>query len=299
MHARLATLALIWGWLLPGACLAQDRPLVEELPKGMAVERAMQIAQSALAARGWRITSNQSTTIEAEDRSSKIRLSVADGAIRYRDLALTQGGRDPWAKGLYESMQQQQRREPIPAQRIAELRTDLVAALGGNAASAKLAEATPGFVLLGNLPANLTNDQILRAVWTALSGRRWIVLPSGSDTVIAEYTSGDTEGKLKVFIAGRDLRYTDEGTRQRSSGAFTSLPENWLANLRADTSRALGQLSTARQSAGASPPAAASAPSASARTAAERMRALKELHDSGVITRDEYDRKRAEILKDL
>jgi len=280
-------------WLSCGLGFAQDRPLVERLPNGMAVDRVMQIAQSALAMGGWRITSNQATTIEAEDGNSKIRLFVADGAIRYTDLA--QARRDPWAKGLYESMQQP-RRDPIPAQRIADLRAQIVAGLSGNpAAASRATPAEAGQLLIGNLPGNLSNDQILRAVWSALSGRRWIVQPGSGDSINAEYTSGDTAGKLQVFLVGRDLRYLEDGTRQRSSGRPTSLPDNWIANLRADTSRTLMEMSAKK------PPAAPanSAIAANPRTVAERLRALKELHDSGVITRDEYDKKRAEILKDL
>ena len=299
MLPRLATLALISSWLTCGVGFAQDRSLVEQLPKGMPVERVLQIAQAALASTGWRISGGQMTTIDAEDRNSKIRLSVADGAIRYRDLA--QGGREPWAKGLYESMQQQQRLDPIPAQRIADLRAQIIAALSGSpvASASTQAAAAPGQDLVENVPPDLSKEQVLRAAWTALAGHQWIVKPGSGDVLLAEITSGDTDAKLKVFMVGRRLRYTDEGSKSRSSGVAISVPERWIGYLRADTARALSQIQMAESGkAGNAPPASGSAP-ASARTTAERLRALKELHDSGVITRDEYDKKRAEILKDL
>ena len=283
---------LILCWLISGVSFAQSGVLVEELPKDLSVERIMQIAQSALASRGWFVTNKQVSTIDAEDRTSKIRLSVMDGAIRYTDLA--HAPPEFWQRHVYEGTQQIL--EPVSAQRLADLRTHLNAALGNDAQPGRsAATATPGIILMGNLPTNLTNQQILRAVWSALSGRRWVVLPSSGDTVIAEYNSADTAGKIKLFIVGRDLRYTDEGTRQRSSGGATTLPDNWLANLRADTAKRLQDLTNVQA---ANPPAINSAPE-SARTPAERLRTLKELHDSGAITRDEYDKKRAEILKDL
>lgn len=168
----------------------------------------------------------------------------------------------------------------------------IVLCLMWNVASAQ----KPGIRLMGNLPDNLTNEQILRAVWTALAGRRWVVQSSSDDTVVAEYSSGDTAGKLKVFLVGRELRYTDEGTRQKIANRPTTLPESWIANLRNDTAKHLRELSLAQRPS-ASP--AKSTASASSRAVAERLRAAKELHDSGVITADEYEKKRAEILRGL
>jgi len=290
-------LALMSSALICGVAFAQDQPLVE-LPKDMKPEEVMRIAQATLTTRGWLITSSQTNTIEAQERNSRIRLFVAGDAIRYRDLA----------QGPRESFQRNRDREsqpldPVPAARIAQLRTDLTAALGGDEVPAKPSGAfTPtadtGALLLGDLPRNLSNEQILRVVWSALAGRRWVVKPSGGNMVVAEYSGRDTEGKLKVFIVGRDLRYTDEGTRQKFAGAPATLPENWIANLRADTAKGLRQLSAAPA---AKPPAVSTAAPASSagRAAGDRLRVLKELHDAGAITRDEYEKKRAEVLKDL
>lgn len=292
-------LALMSSALVYGLALAQDQPLVD-LPKDMKPEQAMQAAQSSLVAGGWLITSNQSktNTIEAQDRNSRIRLYVVGDAIRYRDLS----------KESRESFQRNRDRDsqpldPIPTSRIAQLRTELTAALDrpevpGKPSTTFAPTIDTGERLLGDLPRNLSNEQILRVVWSALAGRRWVVKPGDANMVIAEQNSMDTIGRLKVFIVGGELRYTDEGTKSRSSGAPSNLPDNWIMNLRADTARGLRQASSAPS---ARPPAASAPPPASsaARTAADRLRVLKELHDSGAITRDEYEKKRAEVLRDL
>jgi len=267
--------------------------LVSPLPAGVDDEKILQMTRDVLGVRGWKLIPEDASTIEARKAGTGLRIFIADNALRFSDRAQTsRTGRNRDGRGP---------RVAVAQEEIDALRTDLTAAFDGKPPVAGAVPRAAGRLLLGDLPRNLSDEQILRLVWSALAGRRWIVKPGGGDTVVAELASVDTSGHLKVFIAAGELRYTDEGTKNRSSGAPSRLPDNWIANLRADTARLLRQLSTAQKP----PPAAstaspaASAPSANARAVAERLRAAKELHDSGAITRDEYDAKREEILKGL
>src|SRR3954471_7568423 len=143
-------LALMSSALVCGVAFAQDQPLIE-LPKDIKPEEVMRIAQATLTTRGWLITSSQTNTIEAQDRNSRIRLFVTGDAIHYRDLA----------HGPRESFQRNRDREsqpldPITAVRIAQLRTDLTAALGRDEVPAKPSSALAptadtGALLLGDL----------------------------------------------------------------------------------------------------------------------------------------------------
>jgi hypothetical protein len=251
--------------------------LVSPLPAGVDGEKILQMTRDVLSARGWELIPEDASTIEARKTGIGLRIFIADNALRFSDRAQTsRTGRNRDRRGA---------RVAVAEEEIDALRTDLAAAFAGNPPVAGAA----GRLLLGDLPRNLSDEQILRVVWSALAGRRWVVQPGDGDTVVAELKSVDTTGHLKVFMVAGELRYTDEGTKNRSSGAASRLPDNWIANLRADTAKLLQRLSTTQK-----PP-----PSASSRAVAERLRAAKELHDSGALTRDEYDAKRAEILKGL
>jgi hypothetical protein len=254
--------------LLLGAVLvcsevaAQGRILVAPLQEGLDSDRILQRTRDSLTARGWAVDAGDATSVAARNGSVRIRVFQVPGTLRYEAL-----------------------RGSISEEAIGELREELKVALGPVAAAAPTGKALMGYIPPGTTPA-----QVIQAARVALVGRRWVVLAGPEDVITAQLKSQRADATLIVFMTRAGLQYADEG----------EIPENWIANLRADIPRFVhrdtrssqAQQIRAREAAPSPPPR----PQGSAD---ERLRALKQLFDSGMITRQEYDQKRAEILKDL
>jgi len=120
------------------------------------------------------------------------------------------------------------------------------------------------------------------------------------EVFVAQIRTFETDATLRVFLADGALRYADITNRygEQRYRDVSKLPERWISNLRADISNTLAAVAR-REPPGAvaPPPSAARQPTAG--DATERLRTLKSMFESGLITRGEYDSKRAEILKSL
>lgn len=283
-------LALLLACAVCGAA-AQDEVLVGRLPQNLAPGGAIGLARAALLGRSWKVLASDATSVTAQAGNSQVRVYVAGDTLRYAN----DGGR-----------------EPAPPRLIATLRADLASALGQDlrAASATGAPAAPlsGRAVMTK-PADVDAATMMRAVRIGLEARRLTLLPSADENVVvAQYATRTVGSTWHVFLVGSELQMTAKTTRMARGGGEEAIemPERWIENLRFEIENAIPR---AKQDprAGAAQPALAAreaqAPAANSQpragSATERLRSLKQLFDSGAVTRDEYDQKRAEILRDL
>lgn len=156
------------------------------------------------------------------------------------------------------------------------------------------AERPPGQLLYGELSPRLDRTALFETVRNVFLMRSWQIVADSAEGFDAHRRSDDIDARVRVFLFGNELRYTDDSTVQ--NGAQRAMaPARWIATLRTDLRTALAPM-TAR--------AESQAPRAGAvqrdtRDPLERLRTLKALLDSGLITPAEYEAKRTEILKDL
>jgi hypothetical protein len=135
----------------------------------------------------------------------------------------------------------------------------------------------PGEVLVA-LPAGTDPHKAMEAAYRAFAGRKWAVsLDADGAALVARNRNFDIDATLKVFVGDGALRYID-GTVD-SKGRKAQVPERWLNYIRADLRRP--------------------APRARDQDAGERLQRLKSLLDRGLISPEEYEAKRAEILRGL
>lgn len=135
----------------------------------------------------------------------------------------------------------------------------------------------PGEVLVA-LPGGADPEKAMQAAYSAFAGRKWAVTRDAEGAIVARNRNFDIDATLKVFVGDGALRYID-GTVD-NKGRKAQVPERWLNYIRADLRR----------------PARAPARD---HDAAERLQQLRSLLDRGLITPDEYEQKRAEILRGL
>jgi len=278
------------------AAAAEDRDLVAPLPPGVGTSQVMDLVRATLTARDWRVLSSDAISVTAESRNSRIRLYVLGTALRYSDQADS-------VHGSKQRSDDSAPLVPVPPARVADLRGDLVATLGTDLPSAPAAARSTaptglGLVLIGDLPPNLSDQQVMRAVTSALAGRRFRVTPEGDAAVTGRLRKGLNNTTLRIFKEGNTLRYLDT-TTTRVTGDVSDVPERWVDNLRADIRKHLEQVRYTEGARTVPPKRTANEPTAAPGNAAERLRALKRLFDAGMITQTEYDSKRTEILKDL
>ena len=153
----------------------------------------------------------------------------------------------------------------------------------------------PGQLLYGNLSPRLDAGVILETARNAFIVRNWQIMADTSEGFDAQFSSRDIEAKLHVFVIGSELRYLDDSTIH--NGAQRAMaPGKWMATLRRDLRSAFASVNVRAES---QPAAGVARPQAAARDPVQRLRELKSLLDSGLITQAEYEAKRAQILKDL
>ena len=259
---------------------AQRNVLYSPLPTGTNRQQAMEAAWRVLVARGWLPAQTDRDSLEARKGMSGIRIAMRDNSLRYQDM--TERAR----------MRQRNREEgpsltAIPQPELDGLRADLAAAFAARFPPVPgIPVATPSEVLLGGIDSRADPASVLEVARRAFVDRRWNVSAEGEETFVARIHAVDTDSTLRVFVADGALRYTDHTVDRR--GAKGNTPDRWIANVRADIDRALAALPTRE-----------AAPPAGPGDAGERLRKLKAMLDSGLISQGEYDTKRAEILKGL
>ena len=163
---------------------------------------------------------------------------------------------------------------------ISELRSDLLTSF-----DASRPPPATGRILIASIAPDKTEAEVLQAARAALVRRRWTLLPAPENVARARLTRSEgigVDASVSLFMAGGKLHYVERGA-----------PDRWIENLRADVSRLLHTRPVREAPAGE----ATRAPSPSGRF--ERLKTLKQLLDSGMITSEEYENKRAAILKDL
>ena len=143
-------------------------------------------------------------------------------------------------------------------------------------------------VLVGYFQAGTPRADVMQAARDALARRGWAIQTSSDEVIKARLTRRGSDAGLTIFYANGTLRYAEEG----------DMHEQWIDNLRSDIPRFLMNKRAASERAERAEAAKARAGNSPSMNA-ERLRSLKQLYDSGIITREEYDRKRGEILKDL
>jgi hypothetical protein len=155
-----------------------------------------------------------------------------------------------------------------------------------------VAQAAEDKVLISELPAGVAKAEVLAVVKQSFVGRRWTVIASTDDSVTGKLVHHNFDAELRIAIVDGSLRYTEKTTEEMTDHSRgrraieVTMPARWIANLRLDISRrlvALPRTTTLTK----------------AEEAAQRIRALKDLFDKGLITQAEFDQKRADAMKDL
>ena len=268
---------------------AQKGVLVSPLPEGMDNQRVLELTRQVLTAHGWTLVPEDASTLDAQKDRSALRVFVADKALRYND------------RSVGPRMRQRNREEgpqlaAVPQDEIDALRADLVAAFEGRPVASFATPRAPGQVLLA-LPAGADPQRVMEAAYSAFAARKWAVSRDGDGALVARNRNFDIDSTLKVFIGDGALRYID-GTVDRK-GAKAQVPGRWLTYIRADLVGPIGQIAREGRRPVSPAPPPPSPSLARDQDAAERLRRLQSLLDGGLITRSEYDAKRAEILKGL
>lgn len=277
------------------AAMGQGAVLVAPLPEGLDASRVLALTRHVLEARKWDVEpASDGISLVADNDTSTLRITVDRDAVRYVDRVRR-------ARPGGARQRNRESNEPlaaVPQAEIDALRADLLAAfanppahLAGTRPPTKPAPA-PSRVLYGDLP-KADPARVLDKARLALVARGWKLVPAEEDVIVAQNTSGETDVSIRIFVADGALRYHDRSTRR--GGGKGEVPERWLANLRRDLSKSLPELAA---SASRAEPSRAQPERAKA-DVAERLRRLQSLLDAGVITPDEYTKRRTEILKEL
>lgn len=267
---------------------AQPGVLVAPLPDDLDGKQVLDVARQVLTRRGWTLVPQDRASIEAEKAGSGLRIFLGDKALRFSDQS-----QRPRGVRQREHREEGPRLIAVPQSEIDELRADLAAAFAGQL---PLADGKPlkptSQLLFSGVPRDVEAEKIMAAARSAFVARRWEVSNDEDGALIAHIRSVDLDSTLKVFLADGALRFTDRTTDRK--GGKARVPERWLNNLRADLRQTMSGLAPGQERRAL---ARGGAPKEG--DPAERLKKLKSLLDSGLITQVEYDAKRTEILKDL
>jgi hypothetical protein len=161
------------------------------------------------------------------------------------------------------------------------------------------ADAEEG-VLVENVPAGLDKATVLTVVRNALTYREWTIVDTFPSAISAKISRGRVDARIRISVVDKTLRYQESAltTELSTRVTKTSTPSRWINFLRSDITTEL----EARAKAGATEASSKETPKAASKASTntvQRMEELKQLLDRGLISNEEYERKRAEILKDL
>jgi len=161
-------------------------------------------------------------------------------------------------------------------------------------------------VLIESLPANVDAATALKAAHDALEYRTWKVVAQDDHSVTATISRQAIDGRIRIRFKDARLVYT-ESARGKSKMDFTGrmtpssveLPERWINYLRSDITESLQKVAAALAATPQAPTAINADAGPRRSTSTERLKELKQMLDSGLISADEYAKKKAEILRDL
>jgi Short C-terminal domain len=153
-------------------------------------------------------------------------------------------------------------------------------------------------VLIENIPPGLDKATVLTVVRNALNYREWTIVDTFPSAVSARISRGRMDARIRISVVDNTLRYQESAVQTELSQKIskTTTPSRWINFLRSDISEELQ--ARAKVVADSGKPAPKETPKGRG-NAVQRMQELKQLHESGLITAEEYERKRAEILKEL
>jgi hypothetical protein len=151
-------------------------------------------------------------------------------------------------------------------------------------------------VIVEKVPAAVDRSETLRVVQDRLQALGWTVVGQNANAVWGRYVGQNIEVRLRVFIDDGTLRYeesaTDLGAARRGAHPATSTPARWINAIRSEVDSALRARAATLET--SLPPA-----SPPKRSHTDRLEELRKMLDAGLITNEDYEKKRAEILKDL
>jgi len=158
-------------------------------------------------------------------------------------------------------------------------------------------------VLVENIPAGLDKATVLTVVRNALTYREWTIVDTFPSAISAKISRGRVDARIRISVVDKTLRYQESAltTELSTRVTKTSTPSRWINFLRSDITTEL----EARAKAAAAEAPSKDTPKAGAKAGSkppntvQRMDELKQLLDRGLISSEEYERKKAEILKDL
>jgi hypothetical protein len=166
-------------------------------------------------------------------------------------------------------------------------------------------------VLIEILPTNIDATTTLRFAREALEYREWTIVKQDAHSVQAKISRNAVDAKIRIYQSGNQLVYEDSARGKpkvdytgRVVPSTTETPSRWIYYLRSDITEKL-QAYVAEGAAPAPAATPANAAVASNKPAhprgnrVQRMKELKEMFDGGLISADEYARKRAQILDEL
>lgn len=160
------------------------------------------------------------------------------------------------------------------------------------------------YTLLVSTPPNVDREVVSWAAATAFNGRGWTVKSQSEDHVTGYLNHRGIEATLELKILDGKIDYycdcvkrvrarrvgVRRTPRKEKSEIRPYTPEGWIHNIRKDITKNLrNQAVSARRS-----NAKLQGPSAK-----QRLRSLQTLLDDGLVTQEEYDSKRAEIISDM
>jgi Short C-terminal domain len=168
-------------------------------------------------------------------------------------------------------------------------------------------------LLMERVPAQLEKPVVLTVVRQALLYREWTIVAQDADSVSAKIARGVVDANIRIRHAGDRLVYEDSALGKskfdhtgRAVRTAVETPSRWIDYLRSDIAEGLQKPPSADASlapkvapSATAPSAMKEQPAAQRTSGVQRMQELKEMLDRGLITADEYSRKKEQILSEL
>jgi hypothetical protein len=180
-------------------------------------------------------------------------------------------------------------------------------------ATSARAEEEPTFEVFTILPRHYENAELLRVARAAFAGRGWTLIDATDDTVVGRIEHKKVDATLALKAQNDRFLYTIAGTKRVTRRKYISgrsskkiviaeefVPTRWLDNIRIDIVRSLEREEKAAAQKQQSQRAEDRQPlEPDSESASERLRTIEDLFSQGLITREEYDAKRSEVLSEL
>lgn len=154
-------------------------------------------------------------------------------------------------------------------------------------------------VLVTYIPKSATKSQVVAIIKQSFINRQWTIEKSNENSVTAGLQHRFFDCHVTISLSDNVIIYGESCTQTVTSGGPnntiprkqpSSAPTTWISNLRADISQSLAAIPDI-------------APSQNfldnPNDAEERLRVLVKLRESGLISEQEFEEKRREIIRNL